>query len=132
VRRGPSRISILRAAVVAAVGNNTLRGVARDIGLSAPAVQNFIDGAEPRRPSTLQKLEGWYVRQLALSGDELSIDSAKAAVFILVRDLPEEYQLSLTFELLDLIATRYSVHLGAVPQWIEQLRTHLREAADSK
>jgi hypothetical protein len=128
VRRGPSRVSILRAVVAAAVRNNTLRGVARDIGLSAPAVQNFIDGAEPR-PSTIQKLEGWYVRHLAGSGDELGRETAEAAVRMLVRDLPLEHRTGAMADLLDRAAAHYSARVGTVPLWLEQARGYARDAS---
>jgi len=124
VHSGQFRVSTLRAAVAAAVRENTLRGVARDIGLSAPAVQNFIEGAEPRRPSTVQKLEGWYVRHLASGKSELSSEVVRASILLLVRDLPPVDRARVVAEVLELVAAHHSSRLGFVPRWLDQAQGH--------
>jgi formylglycine-generating enzyme required for sulfatase activity len=107
------------------VREGTLRGVARDLGLSAPAVQNFIDGAEPRRPATLRKLEGWYMRHIARTVNELDVDAAMAALRLLVRDLPAERQWEAAAATLRLLEDHYLADNAVAPPWIERVRLEL-------
>jgi hypothetical protein len=122
------RVEILRRAVTAAVAAETLRGVAREIGLTAPAVQNFIDGAEPRRGSTLRKLENWYVGRRARTPDEGDLQAAEAALHIFVRDLPADRRLEVSLNWIAQLAQHYRAIGAPVPEWLEELR---RRTTDS-
>lgn len=115
-RRVP-RVLELRRAVAAAVGEGTLRGTARDVGLSAPALRNFINGAEPRRPATLRKLESWYVRRLAGAAAPVDVEAVQSALAILLRDLPNELQPRVAESTLSFLHSQYAEH-GAPPAWL--------------
>jgi len=117
VSRRVPRVLELRRAVAAAVGEGTLRGTARDVGLSAPALRNFINGAEPRRPATLRKLESWYVRRLAGEAAPADVDAVRNALAILLRDLPEEKQPQVAQDTLTFLRSQYAEH-GALPAWL--------------
>lgn len=112
-----SRVPELRRAARTAVGEGTLRRVSRDIGLSAPAVRNFINGAEPRRPATLRKLESWYVRRLAETATPTDVDSVRSALAILLRDLPEEQQADIAAATLIFLREQYTKY-GISPAWL--------------
>ena len=55
------RVDLLRGAVRRAVEASSQRKVARQIGMSAPGLRAFLDGARPLRP-TWRKLHAWYFR----------------------------------------------------------------------
>lgn len=52
-------VSVIREAVGRATANHSLRGVARQIGMSPSGVQHFLAGAQPYAP-TLRRLNRWY------------------------------------------------------------------------
>ncbi len=98
----------------------SLRSVAREVGMSPSGLQKFMDGSVPYLP-TRQKLERWYVRETARSGDEMSLEVAMAALHLLVDDLPLARRRR---ALLDLVATLEAAYNGAeapLPSWLEDL-----------
>lgn len=119
---GLPRVDALRQAVAAAVAAETLRGVAREIGLTAPAVQNFIDGAEPRRGSTLRKLENWYVGRRAKAPNESDLEAAQAALRIFVRDLPANRRAEVALGWIVQLIGHYRAADASAPEWLEELR----------
>lgn len=76
----------LREAARRAVERSSSHEVGKALGLSAPAVRNFIGGAEPR-PATLRKLTAWYVREAA-AAHELDAETAGAALALLLEGVP--------------------------------------------
>jgi len=130
VSRRVHRVLELRRAIAAAVGEGTLRGTAREVGLSAPALRNFINGAEPRRPATLRKLESWYVRRLECEAAPADVDAVQHALAILLRDLPEEMQPQVAQDTLTFLRGQYAEH-GALPAWLAAAQAHLRSPPPS-
>jgi hypothetical protein len=120
-----SRVERLRRAVAAAVARESLRGVAREVGLSAPAVQNFIDGAEPRRASTLRKLEGWYVRERSREAEPADGEAALAAVEILTRDLPAGRRRDVGLGLLTWLEAQFQQEVELTPAWLDDVRQRI-------
>jgi hypothetical protein len=116
------RVEVLRRAVASAVAAETLRGVAREIGLTAPAVQNFVDGAEPRRASTLRKLENWHAQRLARTATEGDLAAATAALRIFVRDVPAEQRQGVALGWTRQLAALYEECGVPSPAWLEELR----------
>jgi pantetheine-phosphate adenylyltransferase len=55
------------------VENTSLRGVAREIGMSPTGLKKLLEGTEPPR-STLRKLEAWWVNQTTRLGHAESTD----------------------------------------------------------
>ena len=76
----------LREAARASVENTSLRGVAREIGMSPMGLRNFLHGTEPYAP-TLRRLRNWYVRYAALRSGAVHTEDATAALAVLVHDL---------------------------------------------
>jgi hypothetical protein len=84
---GSPRIEPIRQFVAARAAARSVNGVAHEIGLTARGLQKFLDGAEPRA-ATRQKLERWYVRARVEAGGETDADMARAALGVLLHDLP--------------------------------------------
>jgi hypothetical protein len=61
--------------------------VAQEIGLTARGFQKFLDGSEPQL-GTQQKLERWYLRARVEAGGETDAETARAAIGVLLHDLP--------------------------------------------
>ncbi|HEX2076435.1 MAG TPA: toll/interleukin-1 receptor domain-containing protein [Longimicrobium sp.] len=57
-------VSVIREAIGRATMNHSLRGVARQIGMSPSGVQHFLAGAQPYAP-TLRRLNRWYAQYVA-------------------------------------------------------------------
>jgi hypothetical protein len=64
-----------------------LRAVARQIGISAMGLSNFLEGAQPYKP-TLRKLTHWYAEFGARRG--ASEHTVRAALDILLEGLPQK------------------------------------------
>ena len=118
----PTRASVpverLRDAVRRAVQQSSSHEVGRALGLSAPAVRNFVAGAEPR-PATLRKLTEWYVREAAVA-HELDAETAVAALGLLLDGLPEQEREGAAVRVLETIRSVYVDGGSAVPTWAEE------------
>lgn len=116
----PMQLAAIRSAVMLAVERRTLRGVAAELGVTHPAVLNFIEGAEPR-PATLRKLQAWYVQHGAGLSD-VSGEAIDAALALLVSGVPEPQRVSARERLLTALRDAYAA-AGAVipPEWKESI-----------
>ena len=112
-------VDTLRRAVAGSVSATSLRQVARDVGMSPTGLRKFLLGTTPYS-ATRKKLERWYVRR----GGAPNIHSALSALEILVQDLPPSERLRAMEGILTVLGHSMS---GKVPNWIEQLRSQLRE-----
>src|SRR3954464_6897027 len=72
-------IEHLRSAAAARVQNTSLRGVAREIGMSPTGLKKFLFGTAPYSP-TLRRLRKWYVHHAAVPTGEVAYDDACAAL----------------------------------------------------
>ena len=63
-RESGDALDPLRRAVQERVNNSSLRQVAKEVGLSHPAVRDFLNGTTPRK-SNVAKLRKWF------EGDEV-------------------------------------------------------------
>jgi hypothetical protein len=79
-------VETLRQFASARAAAVSVNRIAHDIGLTARGFQKFLDGSEPMS-ATRQKLERWYLTQRVRAG-ELDADTARAAVSVLMHDLP--------------------------------------------
>lgn len=120
-----SHVEQLRDAVAARVRATTLRGTAREVGMTAPGLQSFIDGTKPH-PRTLRKVESWYVRTIAQSGADLNAQDAVAALFLLTRDLPETRQLAAIRRMTEYLETLYEGERIPPPVWLRALKEQLK------
>lgn len=114
----------LREAVEDGVASRSLRGVAREVGMSPSGLQKFRDGALPY-VSTRRKLERWYVREAAQYGRGPGAGSALAALHILTQDLPPPQRGEATGEILELLETAFRKRHLRVPAWLAEVRRRL-------
>ena len=73
--RSSATVRHLREAAVARVENSSLRGVAREIGMSPMGLRNFLHGTEPYAP-TLRRLRNWYVKYAAVRSGNVHTEDA--------------------------------------------------------
>ena len=117
---GRVSVDTLRRAVAGSVLATSLRQVARDVGMSPTGLRKFLSGTTPYS-ATRRKLEHWYVRH----GRGPDLHSALSAIQVLVQDLPPAERIQAMEEILAVLGQSMS---GKVPNWIEQVRSQLREA----
>ena len=112
----------LREAAVARVENSSLRGVAREIGMSPMGLRNFLHGTEPYAP-TLRRLRNWYVKYAALRTGNVHTEDATAALAVLVHDLAADPRRETAVTVLDAVGRGYEKSGVVTPAWVTQLRT---------
>lgn len=117
----------LRAAVSAAVERTSLRGVARDVGLSPTGLGKFLNGSQPY-PSTRRKLERWFAAQAAGNGADLGSGDALHVVRVLLHDLPPDAQPAAEERLIAALESVYAGSSLGVPAWLRALRGPLPSA----
>jgi hypothetical protein len=111
----------LRDAARARVENSSLRGVAREIGMSPMGLRNFLHGTEPYAP-TLRRLRNWYVRHGALRSGAVHTEDATAALAVLVHDLAPAPRQEAAFTVLDAVGRGYEQSGVVKPAWVAALR----------
>lgn len=82
----PEQIEELRTAAAARVAATSLRGAAREIGMSPSGLQKFLNGTDPYEP-TLLRLRAWY-------GDDATQREREEAVARLLGFLPAQRRAS--------------------------------------
>jgi hypothetical protein len=120
----PRSASIRHVREVAAsrVENTSLRGVAREIGMSPMGLRNFIHGTEPYSP-TLRRLRNWYVRYAAERPGAVELEEATAALTVLVHDMDAAPRRKAACTVLDAVALGYEQSGVVKPAWVGELRT---------
>lgn len=113
-------VSALRWAVTQAVARTSSHAVAREVGMSAPSLRDFIDGSEPRQ-STVRKLTAWYVRTATERGEVLDERTARAALALLVEPIPPERRADALRELVEAMERGYRMAGAPVPKWLRKL-----------
>lgn len=108
-------VDVLRTAVRRAVEATSLRGVARDIGMSAPGLQHFLDGGTPFR-RTLRNLMAWYTRESA-TRREISDETVHAALAILLEGVPPEARAEMERKVIAVLRSAYSEQGLKPPGW---------------
>jgi hypothetical protein len=77
----------VREAAQRAVEETALRQVAREVGMSAPGLANFLQGGEPLK-NTARKLADWYLRRTVQTPQGIDTDTAGVALALLMQGLP--------------------------------------------
>jgi len=112
----------LRERAAARVERTSLRGVAREIGMSPTGLKKFLLGTAPYSP-TLRRLRKWYLQHAALPTGEVSYHDASAALVVLIHDLQPEPRRYAADCLLDCLERAYEASGRPVPRWTAELRT---------
>ncbi|HEX6751703.1 MAG TPA: hypothetical protein VF092_30700 [Longimicrobium sp.] len=114
-------VSHLREMAANRVENTSLRGVAREIGMSPTGLKKFLMGTAPYSP-TLRRLRKWYLQYAALPTAELTYQEASAALLVLTHDLSPEPRREASDGVLDSVAQGYDASGRARPRWVDELR----------
>ena len=115
----PAMDAQLRDAVAAAVEGSSLRGVARDVGLSPTGLGKFLAGSRPY-PSTRRKLQRW----MAAHRVDLRGGQAMHVLRVLLQDLPPAAQPAAEDRMLAALEAVYAASLAGLPEWLRTLRSH--------
>ncbi|HEX6937969.1 MAG TPA: hypothetical protein VF158_01055 [Longimicrobiales bacterium] len=118
---GGLRLDRLREAVAERVDAQSLRRVAREVGMSPTGLQKFLHGATPYS-ATRRKLERWYVREVASYGGAPDAESLRAALHILGRDLPRGERERALADIVQRLETAYRDAGLAPPPWLAEIR----------
>jgi hypothetical protein len=111
----------LREMAAARVENTSLRGVAREIGMSPTGLKKFLLGTAPYSP-TVRRLRKWYLQHAALTTGEVSRHDASAALVVLIHDLRPEPRRETTECMLDCLERGYDLSSRSRPLWVAELR----------
>jgi transcriptional regulator with XRE-family HTH domain len=124
-----SAIKHMRESAAARVRNTSLRGVAREIGMSPTGLKKFLQGTEPYAP-TLRRLRAWYVQYGASPAGEVKKEEASAALEVLVHDLSPDPRAETAGGMLELLGRGYELSGRGRPAWVAELRTEYRARRD--
>lgn len=122
-----SAIEHMREAAWSRVRNTSLRGVAREIGMSPTGLKKFLQGTSPYAP-TVRRLRHWYVQYAALAEGALARPDAEAALAVLVHDLPPAPQRETADGMLDCLGRGYERSGKPRPGWMADLRHAYQDA----
>jgi len=118
-------IAVLRQALRAEVGAQSLRHVSRQVGLSPAGLQKFVDGARPYT-ATRRKLERWYVLHgPGRLAQGLTGGSALAILRVLVQDLSPSRHRHTIDELVKSLGAAYQAARLPEPGWLADLRAEV-------
>jgi tetratricopeptide (TPR) repeat protein len=109
-----------RAALRQAIARSTLRGVAKDVGMSPTGLQKFLDGTNPYG-KTRERLRLWYFREAGFSS--FPVEDAAYILRRLVGTLPTpDYGVA---GVLDAVDTAYQRAGMRAPEWVRLVRNEL-------
>ena len=108
--------------------NTSLRGVAREIGMSPTGLKKFLQGTAPYSP-TLRRLRSWYVQYAAVQGGNVGLEDATAALNVLVHDLAPDPRKDTAGCLLECVGRGYDQSGKARPTWMSELQTRFAETS---
>lgn len=111
----------LREMAAARVENTSLRGVAREIGMSPTGLKKFLMGTSPYSP-TLRRLRKWYLQHAALPTGEVSYHDASAAMVVLTHDLQPDPRREAADCVLECLERGYDRSGRSRPRWVTELR----------
>lgn len=118
-------LAALRAVLTQQIETRSLRAVARQIGMSPSGLQKFLDGAKPYS-ATRRRMEQWYVRESARFTSPVSVESARAALAVLVQDFAPGTRAEVQKELLTLLEALYLGKNRRLPDWLGKIRRAVR------
>lgn len=116
----------LRAAVEGGVAARSLRGVAREVGMSPSGLQKFRDGATPYA-ATRRKLEEWYLREAAQRDPSDDVVPVLAALRILTSGLPTSRRARVAAAIVDQVEAAYRSQQLDAPPWVKEVRSRIEE-----
>jgi hypothetical protein len=112
-------LAVLRARLAARLETASLRQVARDVGMTPSGLRHVLDGGRPQS-ATRRKLEAWYVRERELSPEAPDAETLRAALRLLVRELPAAERPDALRRLIQLEKTLHREAGRRPPEWLEE------------
>jgi hypothetical protein len=88
--------------------------------MTAPGLQAFLGGTTPHL-ATRRKLEAWLVRMEAGAGEGTGVESATAALRVLLRDLPPSREAAAGRRLVRHLEEIYGSEGAPRPVWLDDL-----------
>jgi transcriptional regulator with XRE-family HTH domain len=122
-------VEAIRREAERARDESSLRAVAREAGVSAMGLSNFLRRAGKPQARTIRKLTQWYARRMATRLPE-GEDEARAALIILAGFFPESERQAAVLEHLELAERRFLANGMEVPAWVETLRREVQTGPD--
>lgn len=102
----------VREVVADAVEQGSLRGVAREVGMSPTGLKKFLAGTDPYGP-TLRKLVPWFQRRAHLARPAPEALVVASAVDVLLADFSDVEQVSIRAEMAGILGRAYAGMDGA-------------------
>jgi len=93
----------------------SLRAIAAQVGVSAPTIATFVDGAGPRT-AVRKKLSGWYAREVAADRQAV-LDALRC----LVSAVPSDHQDAAVRQMLKALVRVHRAHGARLPAWLRRL-----------
>jgi hypothetical protein len=118
----------LRELAAARVERTSLRGVAREIGMSPTGLKKFLLGTAPYSP-TVRRLRKWSLRILVDAPSELTYQHAKNALVVLTQDLSREARRWTADSILAVLRQGYERSETSPPRWVADLGAELGGSA---
>jgi hypothetical protein len=107
----------LREAAAARVEATSLRGTAREIGMSPTWLTKFLLGAAPYSV-TLRRLRKWYLQYGATPSVGITLQDARVALAVLTNDLTPATRRVISDCLLDCLGRGYDISNRPRPGWV--------------
>ena len=126
-RRGVPTIPVpvLRDAVALAITDLSLRGAARQIGISPNGVRNFLNGSAPRS-ATRAKLERWLASLDHRSVPPPTVGHLVRLLTDLSGDLSPQQTVLLGRSISAVLGEAYDARGTSAPRWVRDLLRHYR------
>lgn len=115
-------VEMLRDAARCAATARSTRAVAREIGLTPPALGRFTAGLTKPHPSTVRLLRRWYLRGAADS--HVSPDIPRAALRVLLEGVPERLKALASARMADAVRGVVSEEGVEPPGWTQELKSN--------
>jgi hypothetical protein len=112
-----------------AIQQRSLRGVAREIGISPMGLHGLLQGAEPHA-RTRSKLEVWYVSTCAAAESEGDVEAGRAAIRFLLRDVSSTRRAAARQRLLACVEELYEAEGRRLPEWLSKLGNVSRDSQE--
>jgi len=126
-RRGVPTIpvAVLRDAVALAITELSLRGAAKEMGISPNGLRNFINGSAPRS-ATRAKLERWLASLDHRTVPPPTVGHLVRLLTDLSGDLSPQQTVLLGRSISAVLADAYEARRLSPPRWVEDLLRHYR------
>ncbi|HZI23037.1 MAG TPA: hypothetical protein VFD76_10985 [Gemmatimonadales bacterium] len=118
-------VPVLRDAVESAITELSLRGAAKQIGVSPNGLRNFINGSAPRS-ATRAKFERWLASLDHRSVPPPTVGHLVRLLTDLSGDLSPQQAVALGRSISAVLAEAYQARHLAPPRWVKDLLRHYR------